>query len=101
MFASSYLLTENAEQPTPQTRRRLADYIGSVNDRFADYVELMVVTPDLRTVASSARVPGRLHLAGNWLQQVRLGVPVLGIPVMGDARTPTTMEIAVKSQPKA
>ena len=98
VFASSYLLTENAEQPTPQTRRRLADYLGSVNDRFADYVELMVVTPDLRTVASSARVPGRLHLAGNWLQQVRLGVPVLGIPVMGDARTPTTMEIAVPIQ---
>jgi len=98
VFATSYVLTENLERPTPQTRRRLADYLGSVNDRFADYVELMVVTPDLKTVASSARVPGRLHLAGNWLQQVRLGAPVLGNPLVGDARSPTTMEVAVPIQ---
>jgi diguanylate cyclase (GGDEF)-like protein len=97
VFASSYEVTENVERPTPQTRRRLADYLGSVNDRFADYVELMVVTPDLKTVASSARVPGRLHLAGNWLQQVRLG-SVLGNPVVGDAKSPTTMEVAVPIQ---
>jgi len=95
VFATSYEVTDNVAQPTPQTRRRLADYLGSVNDRFADYAELMVVTPDLKTVASSAQTPGRLHFVGNWLQQVRLGSPALGNPVLGDAKTPTTMEIAV------
>ena len=95
VFATSYEVTDNVAQPTPQTRRRLSDYLGSVNDRFADYVELMVVTPDLKTVASSAQTPGRLHFVGNWLQQVRLGAPALGNPVLGDAKTPTTMEIAV------
>ena len=95
VFASSYEVTENIEHATPQTRRRLSDYLGSVNDRFADYSELMVVAPDLRTVASSERVPGSLHLAGNWLQRARLGDPVLGDPVRGDSATSATMEIAV------
>ena len=95
VFASSYEVTENIERSTPQTRRRLSDYLGSVNDRFPDYDELMVVAPDLHTVASSERVPGSLHLAGNWLQHARLGDPVLGDPVRGDSAASTAMEIAV------
>jgi diguanylate cyclase (GGDEF)-like protein len=94
VFASSYEVTENVENPTRQTRRRLSDYLGSVKDRVADYVELMVVGTDLKTVASSERVPGRLHFTGAWLQQARLD-PVLGDPVRGDSAGPTTMEIAV------
>ncbi|HXY69495.1 MAG TPA: diguanylate cyclase [Gemmatimonadales bacterium] len=101
VFASSYEVSENIENATPQTRRRLSDYLGSVNDRFADYVELMVVGTDLRTLASSAHQPGSLHLAGNWLQLVRSGDPALGNPVLGDASTPTTMEIAVPIQSTA
>ena len=97
VFASSYEVTENVEHSTPQTRRRLSDYLGSVKDRFADYAELMVVATDLHTVASSERVPGTLHLAGNWLRQSRLGDPVLGDPVRGDSGA-TTMEIAVPIQ---
>jgi len=95
VFASSYEVTENIERSTPETRRRLSDYLGSVNDRFPDYDELMVVAPDLRTVASSERVPGSLHLAGNWLESARLGDPVLGNPARGDSATSTSMEIAV------
>ena len=95
VFASSYEVTENIERPTPQTRKRLSDYLGSVKERFADYAELMVVAPDQHTVASSERVPGRLHLTGNWLQQARLGDRVLGDPSRETAAAPTTMEIAV------
>ena len=98
VFAASYEVTENIATQTPQSRKRLSDYLASVNVRFADYVELMVVAPDEHTVASSERVPGRLHLTGNWLQQVRLGDRVLGSPVSGDAAAPTTMEIAVPIQ---
>jgi diguanylate cyclase (GGDEF)-like protein len=98
VFASSYEVTENIERSTPQTRRRLSDYLVSVKDRFADYDELMVVAPDLHTVASSERVPGRVHLTGDWLKQVRLGDRVLGNPVRGDSAALTTMEIAVPIQ---
>jgi len=98
VFAASYEVTENIATQTPQSRKRLSDYLASVNVRFADYVELMVVAPDEHTVASSERVPGRLHLTGNWLQQVRLGDRVLGSPVSGAAAAPTTMDIAVPIQ---
>jgi diguanylate cyclase (GGDEF)-like protein len=96
VFASSYEVTENVAGTTPQGRRRLSDYLGSVKDRFADYVELMVVGTDLRTVAGSERVPGRLHFTGTWMQQARVGDPVLGDPMRGDSGA--TMEIAVPIQ---
>ncbi len=95
VFASSYEVSDNVERPTAQTRARLGDYLASVKDRFADYDELMVVTPDARTVASSARMAGRLHLVGDWLRRARLGDYVLGDPVRGDSARAVTMEIAV------
>ena len=98
VFAASYEVTENLASETPQSRKRLSDYLASVNVRFADYAEMMVVAPDQHTVASSERVPGRLHLTGNWLQQVRVGDRVLGAPVRGDSTSPATMEIAVPIQ---
>jgi diguanylate cyclase (GGDEF)-like protein len=98
VFAASYEVTENIQGATAQSRRRLTDYLGSVKDRFADYVELMVVAPDLHTVASSERVPGTLHVTGALLQQARLVDPVLGDPVRGDSAAPTVMEIAVPVQ---
>ena len=98
VFASSYEVTENVAGTTPQGRKRLSDYLGSVKDRFADYVELMVVGTDLRTVAGSARVPGRLHFTGTWMQQARVGDPVLGNPTRGDSGGGATMEIAVPIQ---
>jgi len=98
VFASSYEVTENIEGSTPQTRRRLVDYLASVKERVADYVELMVVGSDLKIVASSQRVPGRLHFTGSWLRQASLGDAVLGDPVFGDASAPTTIEIAVPIQ---
>lgn len=96
VFASSYEVTENVAGTTPQGRKRLSDYLGSVKDRFADYVELMVVATDLRTVAGSKPVPGRLHFTGTWMQQARVGDPVLGDPMRGDSGA--TMEIAVPIQ---
>jgi len=100
VFASSYEVSENIERSSPQTRKRLTDYLGSVKDRFADYVELTVVGTDLRTVAGSAKVPGKLHFAGAWLQQARQGDPVLGDPMRGDSAS-VTMEMAVPIQSAA
>ncbi len=101
VFASSYEVTENVGRPTAQARRRISDYLGSVKDRFADYVELMVVGTDLKTVAGSERAPGALHFTGNWLQQARAGEPVLGEPARGDPPAALMMEIAVPIQSAA
>jgi diguanylate cyclase (GGDEF)-like protein len=95
VFASSYEVTENIEHSTPQTRRRLSDYLASVKNRFAAYDELLVVAPDLHTVATSERVSGGVHLRGDWLRRVRVGDRVLGDPVRADSAAPATMEIAV------
>jgi diguanylate cyclase (GGDEF)-like protein len=94
VFAASYEVTENVERGAGGSRR-LPDYLNSVNDRFPDYDELMVVAPDLRTVASTGRVPGRLHFTGSWLQQARMGDHVLGLPLRADSASATTMEVAV------
>lgn len=94
VFAASYEVTENVARGGGQSRR-LPDYLNSVDERFPDYDELMVVAPDLRTVASTGRVPGRLHFSGDWLQPARAGDPVLGDPLRADSGSATTMEVAV------
>ena len=93
VFSTSYEVTDNVERATPQTRARLADYLGAVKQRFPDFDEMMVVSPDKQLVASSAATPGQLSLSGDWLPQARLGESVLGVPTHGDSAT--TMEIAV------
>jgi diguanylate cyclase (GGDEF)-like protein len=92
VFATSNEVYENAERGGGPSRR-LPDYLNSVKDRSPDYDELMVVAPDMRTVASTGSAPGRVHFTGNWLQQARLGDAVLGEPVRADSVT--TMEVAV------
>ncbi len=95
VFAASYEVADNIERATPQTRARLADYLGSVKERFPDYDELLVVAPDGRTLASSERLSVRLHFTGDWLQQARSGDAVLGNPQHADSAAPATMEVAV------
>lgn len=94
VFAASYEVTENVER-VGDASRRLPDYLTSVNDRFKDYDALMVVAPDLRTVASSGTAPGTLHFTGDWLKQARDGDPVLGVPQAADSSSVVTMEVAV------
>jgi len=101
VFASSYEVTDNAARPTPQGRKRLSDYLGSVRDRFTDYAALRVVGTDLKTVVSTERSPGPLHFTGSWIQQARLGDPVLGDPVRTGGSAHATMEIAVPIQSAA
>ncbi len=94
VFAASYEVTENVER-VGDASRRLPDYLTSVNDRFKDYDALMVVAPDLRTVASSGATTGALHFTGDWLKQAREGDPVLGVPQAADSSGAVTMEVAV------
>jgi diguanylate cyclase (GGDEF)-like protein len=94
-FAGSYEVTENV---TPgSASRRLPDFLNSVNRRFPDFEELIVVAPDLRAVAHTGRAAGKLDIAGDWLRRAREGEPVLGDPQRADSGA-VRMEVAVPIQ---
>ncbi len=94
VFAASYEVSENIERGGSGSRR-LPEYLNSVKKRSPAFEELMVVAPDQRTVASSERSPGRVHFAGDWVQQARVGDAVLGDPQRADSAAAVTMEVAV------
>jgi len=94
VFAVSYEVTENMERGGGGSRR-LPEYLSSVKERFPDFDELMVVGPDRRVVASSERVAGTLSLGEGYLQQARMGDPVLGEPARRDSADAVTVEVAV------
>lgn len=94
VFAASYEVTENLER-SGINARRLPEYLNSVNERFPAFQELMVIAPDLRTVASSGGAQARLAFTGDWMRQARQGDPIFGDPVGGDSATATTMELAI------
>ena len=94
-FATSYAVFENLERTSPQTRQRLLDYLSSLKERFIDIDELMVVTPDERTVASVGDGEGRLHLPGAWMSRSRQGDVVLGEPMPRDSGLAATIEVAL------
>ncbi len=94
VFAASYEVTENTDRGGSGSRR-LPDYLNSVNDRFPAFDELMVVTADQRTVASTGRIAASLHFTGNWIQRAREGDVVLGEPQRRDSATVVSMEVAV------
>jgi len=80
VFASSYEVTENLER-MPQgggaavaanrALRRLTDYLNSVRERFADYAELLVVDPQGRVVATTAKPARAVRLPPDWRTQLR------------------------------
>ena len=99
-FASSYEVTENLA-PGAGGSRRLPDFLNSVNRRFPDFEELIVVAPDLRMVAHTGGAVGKLDLEGDWLRKAREGEPVLGVPHRADSTGAVTMEVAVPIQSAA
>lgn len=96
VFAASYEVTENLERGGGGSQR-LPDYLNSVNDRFPDFDALLVVAPDLRTVAHTGRSAAILHFPDNWIQKARVGDPVLGDPQRVDTSA-AGMEVAVPIQ---
>ncbi|NIO04328.1 MAG: diguanylate cyclase [Proteobacteria bacterium] len=78
VFSSSYEVSENMEKipPAPRasmeetpTLSRLRDYLKSVQKRFTDYEEFMVVDPDGEVVATSADQVGAVNLPPDWLER--------------------------------
>ncbi|HYK83558.1 MAG TPA: diguanylate cyclase [Gemmatimonadales bacterium] len=105
VFASSYEVSENLERmpraggvlaPTGPAFRRLTDYLNSVRERFPDYAELLVVDPEGRVVATTAkRTPGTVRLPADWRTQLRNQNAVLGEPYREDAPAQDVVVFAV------
>ena len=95
-FGTSYEVTENIGGGAGS--HRLLEFLNSVNRRFPDFEELMVITPDQRTVAFTGRTAGKLLLPGDWLLKAREGESILGAPQRSDSTGAVTMEIAVAVQ---
>jgi diguanylate cyclase (GGDEF)-like protein len=82
VFASSYEVSENVDRiPRAGGARahgRLTDYLRSVRERFTDYQELQVVSPDGQEVASTAPRPTAVHLPAGWAAAIRRDNAVVG-----------------------
>ena len=86
VFASSYEVTENLERlpragdapAADHALQRLTDYLNSVRERFVDYAELLVVDPDGRIVATTAKRESSVRLPPDWLKALRTNNALLG-----------------------
>jgi diguanylate cyclase (GGDEF)-like protein len=100
VFASSYEVTENIDasqrRGTTGTRqRRLNDYLNSVRERFGEYVELMVVDPKGKVIATSARQIRQVQMPPHWANDVLDDEPALGDPYRDENLGATLVVVAV------
>jgi diguanylate cyclase (GGDEF)-like protein len=100
VFASSYEVTENIDasqrRGTTGTRqRRLNDYLNSVRERFGEYVELMVVDPQGKVIATSARQIRQVQMPPHWANDVLDDEPALGDPYRDENLGATLVVVAV------
>ncbi len=87
VFASSYEVSENLARIPPggsspaarlEAVTRLTDYVTSVQERFPNYQELLVIDPDGEVVASSRSDASTVLLPPEATDQLRAGNPLLG-----------------------
>jgi diguanylate cyclase (GGDEF)-like protein len=101
VFASSYEVTENLEvrshggNARSPSVRRLTDYLNSVRERFADYVELMVVDPQGQVVATSARQVRTPQMPHAWTDEVLSDNAAMGDPYRDPTLGAALMVVAV------
>lgn len=100
VFASSYVVTENLEEmgrpgPAAPQVRRLNEYLASVRERFGDYVELLVVDPQGRVLATSARQIRPVNMPPRWTDELSSENQAFGDPYHDDALGATLVVAAV------
>lgn len=98
VFASSYVVTENLEEirlpgPDATLQRRLNEYLASVRERFPDYVELMVVDPQGRVLATSGRQIRPVQMPPHWTDELSAENRSFGDPYH-DAALGATLVVA-------
>jgi diguanylate cyclase (GGDEF)-like protein len=90
VFASSYVVTENLAEigrpgPAAPRLRRLNEYLAPVRERFGDYVELMVVDPQGRVLATSGRQIRPVQLPPRWMDDLTSDGTSFGDPYRDEA----------------
>lgn len=85
VFASSYVVTESLEEmgragPGSPQARRLNEYLASVRERFGDFVELMVVDPQGRVLATSGRQIRPVQMPPHWTSDLNTENTSFGDP---------------------
>ncbi|MFQ5988402.1 MAG: diguanylate cyclase [Candidatus Methylomirabilales bacterium] len=104
VFSSSYEVSENLEKilgvpgappREGKARRRLQDYLKSVRGKFIDYEELLVLGPNARVVATTARRPGTVNLPPDWLDRAKKDTAILGEAYWDESLKKVVMMIAV------
>ncbi len=66
--------------PTGPTRNRLREYLVSLNERFTDYGQLMVLDASGRIVGSTRDNATRVNLKPGWLNELRADDQFVGPP---------------------
>jgi diguanylate cyclase (GGDEF)-like protein len=103
VFSSSYEVTENLEELArgsaaparlAEANRRLTDYLKSVQGRFRDYEELLVIDPAGRVLYTSGDAPGGAVPADS-LRAARPDAPVVGGAYWDEARRKGVILVAV------
>jgi diguanylate cyclase (GGDEF)-like protein len=104
VFSSSYEVTENLEKLAggrgpggrpSEARRRLAQFLGSVRQKFVDYEELLVVDPAGTVLASTAEQSGGLRLPPEWLKLAKADRPILGEAYWDEQRRKSVLAVGV------
>ena len=100
VFASSYEVTENVERArqadgSGPARARLTDYLTSVEERFPDYEELLVIDREGEALATSDELGGVVHLPSGWLDRVEGGQVVIADGYWDEQLDQALMTIAV------
>ncbi|HSE94772.1 MAG TPA: diguanylate cyclase [Methylomirabilota bacterium] len=103
VFSSSYEVVENidrihaagaAARPA-DARPRLTQYLQSVQAKFVDYEELLVIASDGAVLATSAERADPSHLPLDWLRQAVADSVVVGQIYFDEGRKKPAMKIAV------
>lgn len=100
VFSSSYEVTENMQKGsrggiTGEPLQRIKTYLNSVQQKFADYEELMVLDAKGQVVTSSAEDAAPVNLPRDWLMQARAGDAIMGNAYWDDLPNKAAVQIAV------
>jgi len=99
VFATSDAVSDNLDQISrgggARAVRRMNDYLRYVRERSADYLELMVVDPQGRVIATSARSPRPVQLPRDWATDINAGRTALGEPYRDEDLGATLLVAAV------
>ncbi len=101
VFSSSYELSENVEKALrggsarAQVLRRAQDYLKSVQGKFSDYEDLIVIDTGGNVVAANTGRRASVTLPRDWQKQAKLDQPILTAAHWDDAHGKRVMTVAV------